>query len=183
MLELLVPITPELWDEVNEVFIEPTYVRLQLEHSLDSLATWESKWNKAFLGKQEKTAEESLDYIRCMTLTPNVDPDVYNHLTEENIKQIQDYIQAPMSATFFGDNQKENRPSREIVTAEVIEYWMVVLNIPSDKRYCHLNRLIALVRVCDLKNSPNKKRMSPQEIMRRNSELNEQRLKRLNTTG
>lgn len=183
MLELLVPMTPELWDEVNEVFVEPTYVRLQLEHSLDSIATWESKWNKAFLGKQEKTAEESLDYIRCMTLTPNVDPDVYDHLSEENVKKIHDYINAPMSATCFGGNENDKRPSREVITAEVIEYWMIALNIPSEKRRCHLNQLITLIRVCDIKNSPNKKRMSQQEIMRRNTDLNEERLKRLNTTG
>lgn len=68
MLKITVP-AAEFWDEIHEEFVYKKEQALQLEHSLVSLSKWESKWNKAFLGKQEKTDQEILDYVRCMTLT------------------------------------------------------------------------------------------------------------------
>lgn len=180
MLRIKVPITSECWDEEKGEFIPSKAVTLQLEHSLVSLSKWESKWCKPFLSNVEKTEEEVLDYIKFMTLTQNVDPEVYNHLTQENVNQINEYINAPMTATTFADNKQGK--GREIITAELIYYWMVALNIPFECQKWHLNRLITLVRVCNIKNEPPKK-MSKRDIMSRNASLNAARRKQLNTRG
>ena len=181
MLRITVPISPEGWDEVKGEFVDPKTRTLQLEHSLVSLSKWESKWCKPFLSSNEKTAEETLDYIKCMTLTQNVDPDVYNHLTAKNIEEINQYIYAPMTATTFSEDKK-GKGSREVVTSELVYYWMIALNIPFECQKWHLNRLLTLIRVCNIKNTPPKK-MSKRDIMSRNAALNEARRKRLNTTG
>ena len=181
MLHIKVPITAEKWDEENREFIEPEYKTLQLEHSLVSLSKWESKWNKAFLSKTDKTLEETLDYIKCMTLTQNVSPDIYDKLTNENVDQIQKYINAPMTATTFYE-QKTNGSKKETITSEVIYYWMIALNIPFECQKWHLNRLLTLIRVCEIKNTPPKK-MNKRDIMSRNAALNAARRKQFNTRG
>lgn len=181
MLWLKIPLTQERWDEEKQEFVEPTYKVLQLEHSLVSISKWESKWCKAFLSKGEKSIEETLDYIKCMTITQGVDPDVYNHLTMENIRQVNEYIEAPMTATVFYEREKTGG-SREVVTSELIYYWMIALNIPVEFQKWHLNRLLTLIRVCNIKNTPPKK-MSRRDIMSRNAALNAARRKSLNTSG
>lgn len=181
MLWLKIPLTQEGWDEEKQEFVESTYKVLQLEHSLVSISKWESKWGKAFLSKGEKSIEETLDYIKCMTITQSVDPDVYNHLTMENIRQVNEYIEAPMTATTFHERPNSSR-SREVVTSELIYYWMIALNIPVEFQKWHLNRLLTLIRVCNIKNTPPKK-MSRREIMSRNAALNASRRRSLNTSG
>ena len=181
MLQIEVPITQERWDEVKEEFIEPEYQVLQLEHSLVSLSKWESKWHKPFYSKKKLSDEEMLDYIKCMTLTKNVNPDVYNHLTIENVKEVAYYIDNPMTATTFSIDVKGSI-NHETITAELIYYWMIALNIPFECQKWHLNRLITLIRVCEIKNSPPKKR-SMRDIMSRNAALNSARRKRMNTKG
>ena len=119
MLRITIPAGEEQWDEVNQVFIYPKEQTLQLEHSLVSLSKWESKWCKPFLTRQAKTFEETLDYVKCMTLTQNVNPEVYNYLTIANIDLINQYIDAPMTATRFSDD-KNTKTNREQVTAEII---------------------------------------------------------------
>lgn len=181
MLKINVPLGPELWDEEKQEFVEPKYQTLNLEHSLVSLSKWESKWNKSFLSKTEKTHEETIDYIKCMTLTQNVDPEVYSYLTRENIDKINEYIHAPMTATYFSDNNG-GKNSREVTTSELIYYWMISFNIPFECQKWHLNRLLTLIRVCSIKNQPPKK-MSKQEIMSQQAALNAARRKQLNTKG
>lgn len=181
MLTIDVPISPEGWDDEKQEFVEPKTQTLQLEHSLVSLSKWESKWHKPFYSKKELTAEELLDYIRCMTLTKNADPDVYNHLTEKNVKEIKDYIDDPMTATTFSKDGK-GPGNGEIVTSELIYYWMIASNIPFECQKWHLNRLITLIRVCGVKNTPPKKR-SKRDIMSRNAALNAARRKQMNTKG
>lgn len=180
MLTITIPAT-EMWDEKNEKFIDIKECRLQLEHSLVSLSKWESKWCKPFLFTNDKTAEEIMDYVRCMTLTTNVSPEVYYGLTSENIKAINAYIEAPMTATHFGSEQNGSG-KREIVTSELIYYWMIALNIPFECQKWHLNRLLTLIRICNIKNQPAKK-MSRKEIMSRNAALNAARRKQLGTKG
>ena len=180
MLLIEIPI-PEGWDEVKEEFVPAEVKTLSLEHSLVSLSKWESKWNKPFLGKDEKTFEETLDYIKCMTLTKNVDPSVYEHLTSENLKQIDEYIGAKMTATTFSQ-EPGGKKNSEIITSELIYYWMIALQIPFECQKWHLNRLLTLIRVCNIKNQPPKK-MSRREIMSRNAALNAARRKQFNTTG
>lgn len=180
MLQIVIP-GQELWDEQKQEFINTKEQVLQLEHSLISLSKWEAKWCKVFLSKQEKTQEEIIDYIKCMTITPNVDPEVYNHLTRGNIKEIEDYIAAPMTATYFSSDNA-GKSSREQVTSELIYYWMIALNIPFECQKWHLNRLLTLIKVCNIKNQPPKK-MSKREIMSRNAALNAARRQQLNTKG
>ena len=180
MLQIVVPAT-ELYDETKQEFINTKEQTLQLEHSLVSLAKWESKWHKAFLSKNEKTEEETIDYIRCMTLTQNVNPDVYSCLTPENFNQINAYIENPMTATCFSED-RSGKTNREVITAEVIYHWMIALNIPPEYQKWHLNRLLTLIRVCNIKNQPPKK-MSRREAMSRNAALNAARRKQFNTTG
>lgn len=179
MLKIVIP-GIELYDEEKEEFITTKPQTLHLEHSLVSLAKWESKWNKPFLTKDDKTYEETIDYIRCMTITQNVSEDTYRLLTSENIQQVNEYINLPMTATTFS-NQKKT-PSKEVVTAEIIYYWMISLNIPFECQKWHLNRLLTLINVCNIKNQP-KKKMSKRDILNRNKALNKARREALNTKG
>lgn len=180
MLQIIVP-SGEFWNEKTEKFDNTKETTLMLEHSLVSLSKWESKWCKPFLGKEDKTAEETLDYIRCMTLTQNVDPRVYLCLTAENIETIKQYINAPMSATTIHENPNGPK-SHETITSELIYYWMIALNIPFECQKWHLNRLLMLVRVCNIKNKPPQK-MSKSQLMSRNSQLNAARRAKLHSKG
>ena len=180
MIRITVP-DSEIYDESTEEFITIKGQTLQLEHSLVSLSKWESKWCKSFFSKKEKTLEETIDYIKCMTITPNVDPLIYNFLSTENINAINEYIEAPMTATVFYED-KNGKSSNETVTSELIYYWMIALNIPFECQKWHLNRLLTLVRVCNIKNSPPKK-MNQRELMSRNAALNAARRKKMNTKG
>ena len=171
----------ELWDEKKQEFVSTEEQTLRLEHSLVSLSKWESKWNKPFLSTKEKTNAELLDYIKCMTLTPNVPSTTYEYLSRDDIAKVYKYIEAPMTATVFSD-EGPSKTSREIVTAELIYYWMIALNIPFECQRWHLNRLLTLIKVCNIKNQPPKKR-SKREIMSRNAALNAARRKQLNSSG
>lgn len=181
MLQLTIVTEQEQWDEEKQEFVPPKTQTLQLEHSLVSISKWESKWNKSFLSNTQKTVEETIDYIRCMTLTPNVKPELYNCLSDDNIYSVNEYIGAPMTATYFNEN-KNGKGGRETITSELIYYWMIALNIPFECQKWHLNRLLTLIRVCNIKNTPPKK-MSRGEIMSRNAALNASRKKQLNTRG
>lgn len=179
MLRITIP-AQELYDETSQEFIYMKEQTLEMEHSLVSLSKWESKWHKPFLGANKKTSEEILDYVRCMTLTKNVDPSVYKFLTAANLKDIQSYIDDPMTATTFSNHGSGN--SGEIITSEIIYYWMISSDIPFECQKWHLNRLIALIRVCSDKNKSPKK-MSKKAIMNQNADLNAARRKQLNTKG
>lgn len=181
MLQINIPLSPEGWDEEKQEFVEPIYQELRLEHSLISLSKWESKWCKSFLSSKDKTDEELMDYIHCMTLDEDIDPIVYNYLSSDNVNQINKYIEAPMTATYFSED-KGGKSNREIITAELIYYWMIALNIPFECQYWHLNRLLTLVRVCNIKNQPPKK-MSRREIMSRNAAMNAARRQQMNSKG
>ena len=157
MLSLMIP-PSEVWDEENEVFIKVNEEQvLKLEHSLVSISKWESKWNKAFLSKNPMSLEETIDYIRCMTITKNVDPDVYNRLTESDIAKVKEYIEAPMTASSVKE-EKSRGNNREQITSELIYYWMISLGIPFECQKWHLNRLLMLIRICNAKNKPPQKR-------------------------
>ena len=179
MLKITIP-AGEQYDEVNNFFITSKEQTLQLEHSLTSLSKWESKWCKPFLTKDTKTFEESADYIRCMTITQNVDPMIYRFVSQENIAEVSSYIEAPMTATIF--SKEKQTINREVITAEIIYYWMIAMNIPFECQKWHLNRLITLINVCDIKNAPHKKRNS-KETMSRNASLNAARKQALHTNG
>jgi hypothetical protein len=179
MLRITIP-EAEYFDERTQTFITTKQQTLSLEHSLVSISKWESKWGKPFLSKDKKTLAETIDYIRCMTLTQNVDPNVYMGVDDDIVEQVSKYIDAPMTATWFNED-KNKRGSREVVTSEVIYYWMIALNIPPEYQKWHLNRLLTLIKVCNAKNNPKKK--SKKDIFAENRALNAARRKSMSTKG
>lgn len=180
MLTIIIPPVEE-YDEEKEEFIYSKERILELEHSLISISKWESKWCKPFLNKgSERTSKETIDYIRCMTLN-KVTEDIYYCLTKDNIEQIKKYIDAPMTATIIPSNNTKGT-KRETITSELIYYWMIALNIPFECQKWHLNRLLTLINVCNIKNSPPKK-MSKREIMQKNAALNAARKAKMNSGG
>lgn len=180
MLQITVP-GGELFNEATGEFTYGKEQTLKLEHSLVSLSKWESKYHKPFLTKEEKTTEEMLYYIQCMTLTQNVDPEVYTRLSAANIMAINEYIDDPMTATrVYGDEKKG--VNKEQITAELLYYWMIALQIPVEFQKWHLNRLIMLIRVCSVKNAPPKNR-SKAELTRSYAEMNAANRKKFNSRG
>ena len=181
MLKITVPACAEQYDELREVFLPPTREQtLSLEHSLVSISKWEAKWLRPYISRGPETMEEMTDYVRCMTLTQNVDPNVYTAIPPRLFAEITAYIKAPMTATRLA--QTGQPKSREVVTSELIYYWMIYYNIPMECQKWHLNKLMTLIGLCSRKNAPQKK-MSQREVMAQNRALNQARRKRLNTRG
>lgn len=183
MFQVIIP-TTEFWDERKQEFVYSKGATFQIEHSLVSISKWESKWHKSFLSPKNqasRTREEFIDYVRCMTITQNVDPKVYEYLTNANIAAIHKYMNDPMSATQFASSP-ESRPGGDTKTAEVIYWEMLVCGIPFECQKWHLNRLLKLIEVCSRKNG-NGKPMSKGEIMRRNARINAARRKKHHTRG
>ena len=179
MLQLLIP-GAEVYDEATNMLYTIKGRELQLEHSLVSISKWESKWKKPFLSQEPKTSEETIDYIRCMTITQNVDPAIYRCITAQHIRLVNAYIDDSMTATTFRKNVGKRNNS--VVTSEIIYYWMITLEIPMECQRWHLNRLLTLIRVCDEKSQPGKK-MSKRDAMSQYRSLNAARRARLGTRG
>lgn len=184
MLKLIIE-ADDAYNHQTEMFEDLPRVELELEHSLVSLSKWESEFEKPFLGRQSKSRAEILGYVRAMILSPEIPPGVIFRLTQQHFDAINDYIEAKQSATTFGELPQEgrNKARPETITSELIYYWMVTYNIPFEVERWHLNRLFSLIRICNVKNSKPSKRMSRHEIARRNRELNDERRRRLGTTG
>jgi hypothetical protein len=170
----------EMFDDSVQQFIKQGGTTLELEHSLVSLSKWESKFEKPFLGKDEKTVEEVMEYIKAMTLN-EVPEEIFSKLSEDNIKAINEYIEAKMTATWFHEPPGAP-PSREVITAELIYYWMITFQIPLECERWHLNRLFTLIRVCNIKSAKPQK-MSRSEVAARNRELNARRREQLGSKG
>jgi hypothetical protein len=182
MLVVDVPLTAEGWDDKKQEFVVPEVQTLRLEHSLVSLSKWESKWHKPFLSQDTKTHEETIDYIRCMTITQNIPSSVYEKITDNIIDQVNKYIEDSMTATWF-KKQKGGKKSSEQVTSELIYYWMLSLNIPFECEKWHLNRLLTLIQICDVKGSTGDNKMSKRETLNSYKALNAARRKKYNTKG
>lgn len=176
----------EGWDEEKQEFVKTSKdCTICLEHSLVSISKWESKYHKPFLSEEKKTREELIYYVKCMTITQNVDDSVYNNISFYNLKKVFDYINDPMSATvFYDNNQKKGRIKNKVPTSETLYSYMVGLNIDFKCEKWHLNRLLNLIRICSDNNQPpNKRKMSNRDILERNKRLNAERRKILNTKG
>ena len=186
MLQIVIPST-ELYDEEKGEFIQVKSQKLQLEHSLVSISKWEAKWKKPFLSNENKTSAEIIDYVRCMTLTQNVNPLVYEVIPKKVFEDIFSYIDDPMSATVIYDHRIPGTPRKksETVTSELIYYWMVALQIPFECQKWHLNRLMNLIRIAEIKNTPPDKRrkMSRSEILSSNQALNKARREAMGSKG
>ena len=172
----------QVYDEATNKVITIKGQTIQLEHSLVSVSKWEQKWKKPFLNNNQMTVEMSIDYVRCMTLTQNVNPDIYNYLTPDDLQVVRDYIDDPMTATWFKNQNR--RPNRDVITSEIIYYWMITFGIPLDPcQKWHLNRLLTLVRVCDEKSNPGRKKMSKKAAAMQYRDLNAMRRARLGSRG
>lgn len=181
MLKIEIP-ENEYFDEEKNEFIKIKEQTLCLEHSLVSISKWESKWHKPFLSNfGNLTGEETLSYVKFMTIQ-KVPSYVYLSLTDENIKEISEYINDPMTATTFSEVEGSSRGSREIVTSEIVYYWMITLQIPFECQKWHINRLLTLIRVCNEKNQPAKK-MSKKAVANRNAALNAARRAKYGSKG
>lgn len=176
---LTIKLKSEYWDEKKEEFINTDCGEIHLEHSLVSISKWESKWKKSFINSDKQIGDELYDYIRCMTKEP-ISLDLIKSMDADVIQQIIEYINDPMSATTIKTNGTK-RSNREVITSELIYYWMIALNIPFECQEWHLNRLLKLIEVCNLKNDP--KKMGKNEILRQNRDLNAARRKALHTKG
>ena len=183
MLKITIPAQEGYNNETGELINNKHDVTICLEHSLVSISKWESKCHKPFLIYDKKSKEELINYIRCMT-TSQISDETYYLLTEQNIKEINAYIDNPMSATTFTNNKLNQSPitrRNEVLTSEIIYYWMINFQIPLECQKWHLNRLMTLIRVCNNKNDP--KKMSKKDTMMSNKALNEARRKQLNSRG
>lgn len=156
MLQIVIPAYDKYWDEYSEHFVTIKEQHLQLEHSLISISKWEANWHKPFMSDTPKTNEELIDYIRCMTMNQGVDPLVYQYIPESELNKIQAYIDDDHTATWFNEerikNQNGAKRRKEIITSEVIYYYMIALNIPVQFEKWHLGRLMTLIKVCNEKN-------------------------------
>lgn len=182
-LKIVIP-GGSFWDERTELFVNIKSTSIMLEHSLLAIHKWESKWHKPFLSTKNKTDEEALDYIRCMTITQNVNPNIYSIIPEDQMALINKYISDPMTATTFPE-EPDNTGKKETLTAEIIYYYMLESHIPLDFEKRHINQLMTLIRVFGIKNTPpdKRKKLSPAQIIARNKRINEENKRKLNTEG
>lgn len=181
MLELEIP-AKELYNEHSNEFTYTKPVTLRLEHSLVSISKWESKWHKPFLLKDYVfPREELIDYVRCMTISQNIDPMVYQLLTRSELGKINAYIEESQTATTFSN--LKSRANTQVVTSELIYYWMTAYNIPFECQKWHFSRLMTLIEIASIKSDPDKNKMSKRAIFEQNRKLNEQRRKAKNSKG
>lgn len=184
MLELYVP-EREIWNPKDEIFEKCDGYNLVLEHSLLSISKWESKWHKAYLGHQEKTKEEAFDYIRCMIIRPKVPNNIVHFFTEDNFKELSEYMKDPMTATVFNNNfdKKPEAPSKDTMTSEYIYFLLSSYRISfHDVEKWNINRLMTLLRICSIKNEPPKK-SNPKHLAKSRSSLNAARRAKIGSKG
>lgn len=181
MLQITIQKT-DLYDDEKEEFVYVPQTTIELEHSLDAISKWEMLWKKPFLTDDGLSVEQTLDYIKCMTITPNVDPVVYLCLNDSNVNKIKNYINSSMTATWFSKSKTgKNVSSTEAITSELIYYWMICCDIPFECDKWNISRLLTLIEICNVKNS--EKKVSQKEQMMRNADINAQRKKKYNTKG
>lgn len=181
MLTIVVPAS-ETYNELTNEFSYTKETTIRLEHSLVSISKWEAKWKVPFLEKKKKTREQTCDYVKFMTISQNVPEEVYRCLTSENYKEIGEYIEDSMTATWFTDLSNKTG-NRDIVTSERIYFWMIAYNIPFECQKWHLNRLLTLIKICSIENSRDSNKMSKTAIMRQNASLNKARRSKYKTKG
>lgn len=181
-IEIVVP-DSEFWDSEKEEFFRVKGCVIRMKHSLLSISKWEMKWKKPFLHpKYVMTDEELKDYYKCMTITQNVNPYVYECITPEDRKRIAQYIETPMSA--YAPMDKKKGGAKRSIVSERIYYWMTAYNIPQAYEKWHLSRLLNLLDIAnDANSAENNKKIPTSEVFRQNHSLNQARRKALNSRG
>lgn len=180
MLTITIP-EKEYFDDRTSRFVKMEGGTFEIEHSLAAIAKWEALHGVAFLSSASKNVEDSLDYIRCMTITPGVNPDLYKRIDNKIMKEINSYIESKQTATTIR-RIGAKKPNREIITAEVIYYWMIATGVPPEYDQWHLNKLLTLIEVCNAKTNPGTK-MKKKDVFAQNRALNEARKAKFNTKG
>lgn len=171
----------EYFDEADSRVLRDTIATIELEHSLASLSKWEEVYEKPFLSEEDKTSEEVMAYIEMMILTPDVPENIVYALSQENIDDIQKYISAKRSATWFNEPKHAPRQTEKI-TSELIYFWMVSAQIPFEAENWHLNRLFNLIKIYNVKNTKPKK-MGRHDAAQQRRDLNAARKAQLGTNG
>lgn len=187
MIDICIPKSEVIDEETGRIYRAKKDWTLTLEHSLISVQKWEAKWHMAFLNRGTSTFEQTIDYVRCMTLTPNVPDEIYYCIPQSELKRVLEYVDDPMSATKVNDDSSTQKSfgkkiGKDVITAEVIYYWMISLNIPTEYRKWHLNQLLTLIRVINAKNQPKKKRRM-KDVLEEYRSINEANKARFNTKG
>lgn len=191
MLEVIIPGRDDLFDNKTETFYKISETKLQLEHSLLSIRKWEAKWHCPFLSTNLNPVQ-SIDYIRCMALNDkNVDPVTYLFIPQDVINTISDYINDPMTATTFSDAKEKMMGAKrrnEVITAEIIYYWMISLNIPWEFERWHLKQLFTLIKTVSIKNEEadpmkKKKRKGSKEAAMERNRINMERRAKYGSKG
>lgn len=152
MLPITIP-EMEFYDERKDEIFNSPEITISLEHSLLSLHKWEKIWHKPFLDKnQQMTMEQTLSYVRCMCITQSVPDECFISLMHHPkiLEKINAYIADPMTATTFSSYGKDS--GSKVITAEIIYHQMIVNNIPFECQKWHLNSLLTLIHVCNVKN-------------------------------
>ncbi len=171
----------ELFDQQSKTFITIPATTVTLEHSLLSISKWESKWKRSYFIKEPMTIDQSIDYIACMCLTKNIDPKIFRFMDKKTAQEISNYIADPMTATTI--KHRDKKPSREIITSELVYYWMVNFGIPFDPcQKWHFNRLMTLIEIATIKEAGDQK-MPRKEMLKQRALLNSQRKAKYNTHG
>lgn len=189
MLTLVVPPgePKEYFNSVDSTFVygDPfPGATITMEHSLYTISKWEEKWKIPYLSKKEKTPEQTIDYIRFMAFPESIDDVVFENLTEENIKQINEYINGSFTAAKTGNIAVQEGKSRynPDMSADDIYASMVMARIPFECQHWHISRLLALLDIIGKKQNPPKK-MGKNELLRRNAKLNAARKAKHHTKG
>lgn len=180
MIQVTIP-GGELFDSKTNEFVNFKTTTVSLEHSLISISKWEAKWKKPFFKNEERSLDEIVDYIACMSLNPNIDHRIFHKISSAEVRRVSDYISDPMTATTFNELE-DFKNNKQIVTSELIYYWMIAYNIPFECQKWHINRLLTLIRICGIKNAPPKK-TSKAEMMRKRAQINAERRSKLHTKG
>lgn len=171
----------EQFNEATSEFVLVNEQTLVFEHSLFSISKWESEFQKPFLSEVEKTPEETVAYFHHMLQEP-VSDSVLNLLTQDDVRRITEYITSPMTATTLTATPKKGPGTGEFITSELMYYYMVALNIPMECDRWHLNRLVTLIKITNIKNQPPKK-MSNKDAVNSQRAANAARKAQLGTTG
>lgn len=147
-----------LFDQRTQTFLPRAKSRrIRLEHSLISISKWEEETKRKYFSKLEgpKTAEDMLFYIKCMSLDGPIEDNLLRCISQQQLNKVTAYVNASRTATTIIDHGDKN--SGEVLTSEIIYYYMAAFRLPSYTEKWHLSRLLTLIRVASDKQSQGSK--------------------------